>query len=285
MTPLAPLISAADLLALLAQPGTPPLLLDTSFDLADTEAGRRQHAEGHVPGALYVHLDQALCGAKTGLNGRHPLPAREAFAATASAWGLTPARRVVVMDRQGAMFAARLWWMLRDLGHDAVQVLDGGVAAWAAAGGSLETGEVAAPTAAAPYPLSPSALPRISAEALQQRLPRVTLIDARAPERYRGDLEPLDAQAGHIPGARNRFFKDNLQADGRFKPAAQLRAEFDVLLGALAAAPEVVHQCGSGVTACHNLLAASVAGRALGTLYPGSWSEWSADPSRPVAKG
>jgi len=226
-----------------------------------------------------------LCGAKTGHNGRHPLPPRAAFAATVSAWGLTPTRRVVVMDRQGAMYAARLWWMLRDLGHEQVQVLDGGVTAWTTAGGVLEAGDTSAAAATSPYPLSASTLPRINADELQQRLPRVTLIDARAPERYRGEVEPLDAQAGHIPGARNRFFKDNLQADGRFKPAAQLQAEFDVLLGALAAAPEVVHQCGSGVTACHNLLAASVAGRALGTLYPGSWSEWSADSARPVAKG
>ena len=181
------------------------------------------------------------------------------------------------------MFAARPWWMLRWLGHEAVAVLDGGVAAWLAAGGTL----VQAPPGAAPrppYPARPSRAPSIDADMLQQELGRVRLLDARAPERFRGEVEPLDKQAGHIPGAVNRFFKDNLAADGRFKPAAQLRADFTGLLGAQTAA-DTVHQCGSGVTACHNLLAMEHAGLPGSLLYPGSWSEWASDPARPVARG
>jgi thiosulfate/3-mercaptopyruvate sulfurtransferase len=179
------------------------------------------------------------------------------------------------------MFAARPWWMLRWLGHNAVAVLDGGLQAWVAAGGDVESGPTElAPQA--PYPLRDSLVPQIDADALLARLGRVRIIDARAGERYRGEVEPLDAQAGHIPGAFNRFFKDNLAADGRFKSAPQLRAEFD---GLVANAGEVVHQCGSGATACHNLLAMEVAGLTGTMLYPGSWSEWSSDPSRPIAKG
>jgi len=275
-----PLVDAATLRALLASPSA-PVVVDISFDLADPALGERQYAEAHVEGARYLHLERDLSGARTGRNGRHPLPARDAFARTVGALGIGPSTAVVVYDRQGAMYAARAWWMLRWLGHDDVAVLDGGLDAWRAAGGTLASGAPPAPRpGATPCPAGEPRVATIDADTLARRLGAVRLVDARAPERYRGEVEPLDAKAGHIPGAVNRFFKDNLGADGRFKPAARLRDE----LGALAA-PVVVHQCGSGVTACHNLLAFEVAGLGSGTLYPGSWSEWSADPSRPVAVG
>ena len=281
------LISAAELQALRRTPA-PCVLIDVSFDLADTEAGLRSWREAHLPGAHYLHLEEDLSAAKTDaagrFRGRHPLPAREHFAALIGALGVTPASQVVVYDRQGAMVAGRVWWMLRWLGHDAVAVLDGGLAAWVAAGGALESAAPARPAAAVPYPLRGSLTATIDAETLASRLGRVGLVDARAGERFRGEVEPLDSKAGHIPGARNRFFKDNLEPDGRFKPADQLRAEFQALLAGAAGDP-VVHQCGSGVTACHNLLAMEHAGLGGAMLYPGSWSEWSSDPARPVAVG
>jgi thiosulfate/3-mercaptopyruvate sulfurtransferase len=276
------LISAPQLRALL-DTSDAPVLIDTRFDLADTDAGERVWREGHLPGAHYLHLDRELSGAKTGRNGRHPLPERTAFAQTLGRVGVTPGRQVVVLDAQGGMFAARAWWLLLWMGHAQVAVLDGGVAAWVAAGGSLTT-DPTPDRDATPYPAQPALMGTLDADALQAQLGRVRLIDARAGERFRGEVEPLDAQAGHIPGARNRFFKDNLGADGLFKPAAQLRAEFDALLGSNTAA-ETVHQCGSGVTACHNLLAMAHAGLPGALLYAGSWSEWSADPARPVARG
>lgn len=249
-----------------------PLILDCRFDLADPEAGARAYAAGHIPGAHYLHLDRDLAGAKTGANGRHPLPAREDFAALLRRLGLRAGRQVVCCDTQGGPYAARAWWMLRWLGHAEVAVLDG---AW---DGEL-TAEVPPATPGDWQPGAPL-VAQIDAAELLQGLGRLRLIDARAPERFRGEVEPLDPQAGHIPGASNRFFKDNLDADGRFKPAAQLRQEFAPLMAA-----EVVHQCGSGVTACHNLLAMAHAGLGDGRLYVGSWSEWSADPARPIAQG
>lgn len=274
---MAPLITAQDLLR---RAGDGIVLLDCGFDLADPGAGRRAYEAGHLPGARYAHLDDDLSGAKTGRNGRHPLPDREVLAARAGRWGITPRTTVVCYDAQGGPYAARAWWLLRWLGHAHVAVLDGGVAAWRAAGGALGTAPPAA-EAQPPYPPSAPAMPTIDADALQQRLGRLRLIDARAAERFRGDVEPLDPVAGHIPGATNRAFKDNLQPDGRFKPAAALRAEF----AALGTGAPVVHHCGSGVTACHNLLAMAHAGAGETTLYPGSWSEWCADPARPIARG
>ena len=284
--PFTTLISADQLLALLAA-GSHPVIVDTSFDLANVQAGEQSWREGHLPGAHYLHLDTQLSGAKTGHNGRHPLPLRGDFARTLGALGITPQTQVVALDRQGGMYAARLWWMLRWMGHSAVAALDGGVAAWTQAGGALTPAAAAPPApahAAAPYPDLASRAPTMHADALANRLGIVRLIDARAAERFRGDVEPLDAAAGHIPGAFNRFFKDNLDVTGRFKPAEQLRDEFAPLLGGHPA-ESVVHQCGSGVTACHNLLAMEHAGLTGSALYPGSWSEWSSNPDRPLAKG
>ncbi len=282
-----PLIDATALHARLAV-GTPTVLLDCSFELTDPTIGERQFThDGHLPGARYAHLDRDLAGPKLDAAGRfcgrHPLPGRAAFAATLGRLGITPASAVVVYDRQGAMYAARAWWLLRWMGHTEVTVLDGGLPAWVALGGALEHGTTTWPVAA-PYPPAAPAMRTIEADALGAQLGRVRLIDARASERFRGATEPLDAVAGHIPGALNRPFKNNLGADGRFLPAEQLRAELAALVAGTA--PEtVVHQCGSGVTACHNLLVLSAAGLGEGTLYPGSWSEWCAAVARPVAVG
>lgn len=263
------------------QQAAPVVLLDCGFDLADTAAGERAYAEGHLPGAVYVHLDRDLSGNKTGRNGRHPLPDRQALAARAGAWGIAPGVQVVCYDAQGMPYAARAWWLLRWLGHEAVAVLDGGAAAWASAGGTL-TREPATPQPQPPYPPRPLGMPTVDAAELLARLGSRPVLDARAAERYRGEVEPLDPVAGHIPGAMNRFFKDNLQPDGRLQPAERLREAF----AALHADPaQLVHQCGSGVTACHNLLAMEHAGLRGSALYPGSWSEWCADPARPVARG
>ena len=276
----APLVSPERLMAALAA-GAAPAIIDCSFDLGDPGAGERAFAQAHLPGAVYANLDRDLSGARTGLNGRHPLPPRADWAATLARLGVTPAREVVVYDAQGGMYAARAWWMLLWAGHRAASVLDGGLAAWRTAGGAVESGAPRAVPAAA-FAIGDSLVGTVDADALQKSLGRVTLLDARAGERYRGEVEPLDKRAGHIPGARSRFFKDNLGPDGRFKPAAELRAAFEAF-GTPAA--RVVHQCGSGVTACHNLLAMEVAGLSGSTLYPGSWSEWSANPRRPVAIG
>jgi thiosulfate/3-mercaptopyruvate sulfurtransferase len=276
-----PLVSPEGLLAALAA-GAAPLIIDCSFDLGDAGAGERAFHSEHLPGAVYAHLDRDLAGAKTGRNGRHPLPARVDWAATLARLGVTPAHAVVTYDAQGGMYAARAWWMLRWAGHRAVSVLDGGLQAWKAAGGAVVAGASAPEAAQARYALADSLVASVDADMLARSLGRVTLLDARAGERYRGEVEPLDARAGHIPGARSRFFKDNLDAQGRFRAPAELRAAFE----AFGAAPaQVVHQCGSGVTACHNVLAMEAAGLSGSALYPGSWSEWSSDPQRPVAVG
>ena len=247
------------------------------------DAGRIEWQAAHLPNSVYLHLDTDLSRARTGRNGRHPLPERGDFARTLGRAGIGPQSRVVTLDAQGGVYAARAWWALRWMGHDEVAVLDGGVSAWLAAGGAMSTDAVA-PGAASPYPERAALVPTTDAAALAASLGSARLIDARAPERFRGDVEPLDTQAGHIPGALNRFFKDNLDAGGRFKPADRLREEFAALLGDHG--PQgVVHSCGSGVTACHNLLAMEYTGLMGSALYPGSWSEWSSDPTRPIARG
>ena len=283
------LISVEELRAAQAA-GTDLRIVDTGFDLADVEAGRRAYAAGHLPGSVYLHLDADLSGPKTGRNGRHPLPTREAFAETLGRIGVTPSTLVVALDRHGGVYAARLWWMLRWMGHADAAVLDGGVDAWVAAGGTLVALDGAASTATtataatAPYPQRSPLTTQVDADGLAREIGRLRVIDARAAERFRGEVEPIDAVAGHIPGAFNRFHRQNLERDGRFKSPTQLRAEFETLLGSDAPGA-VAHQCGSGVTACHNLLAMEHAGLVGSALYPGSWSEWSSDPERPIARG
>lgn len=278
------LISATNLAERLAVAPGSVLVFDCRFDLANTATGEAAWANGHIPGAQYLHIDRDLSGPKTGSNGRHPLPDRAKLIETLVAHGLTNGQQVVAYDAQGGMYAARLWWLLRWVGHDSVAVLDGGLDAWQAAGQSL-TKDVPAKTKGnftAGAPLSVTT----DAQAIQRNLTthELMVVDARAPDRYRGENETIDPVGGHIPGALNRFFKDNLTADGRFKPAHTLREEFGSLLPATAP-DRVVLQCGSGVTACHNLLAMEIAGLHGASLYGGSWSEWVADPSRPVATG
>ena len=283
------LVSVAQLRSMLDS-GKRCVLLDCSFDLTDAGKGERAWLAGHVPGAWYVHLDRDLSGPKEPagprsprFTGRHPLPSRAALAALAGRLGIAPGVQVVCLDGDGSPYAARAWWLLHWLGHEAVAVLDGGIAAWRAAGGVLTQEPVTGPELP-PYPAAAAgALPMIDAATLLAGLGTHRILDARTGERYRGETEPLDPVAGHIPGALNRFFKDNLQADGRFKPAGQLREEFAAL--GLESAQGVVQQCGSGVTACHNLLAMAHAGLGVSALYPGSWSEWCADPARPIARG
>ena len=274
------LVSAADL-ANAQQAGW--VVLDCRHDLTNPEAGRAAYDVGHVPGAQFASLDQDLADharAPDGrFRGRHPLPQPDAFIATLRRWGIDDDTQVIAYDAQGGMFAARLWWMLRWVGHEAVAVLDGGLPAWTSLGMPLSTD---VPTPAPGGIAQHAPLTRtVSAEDLLGQT-QLKVLDARAPDRFRGENETLDPVGGHIPGAANRFFKDNLLADGRFKPATQLRSEFGALLSDPATA---VMQCGSGVTACHNLLALEVAGLKGAALYPGSWSEWCADPARPVATG
>jgi thiosulfate/3-mercaptopyruvate sulfurtransferase len=275
------LIDAAALQQLLAG-STPPVLIDARFDLADPAAGERAYRETHLPGAHYLHLDRDLSAAKTGRNGRHPLPQRSLFAARIGALGIGPQTQVVAYDAQGGSYAARVWWMLRWLGHEAAAVLDGGLPAWVAAGGTVDDAGAAWPATTAPYPERASLVSSVDADALLARLGRTPLIDARAPERFRGDVEPLDKAAGHIPGARNRFFQKNVNEEGTMRPPSELAQEFREIAGS---GVEIVCYCGSGVTACQNLLALEHAGIPGAKLYAGSWSEWSADPSRPIATG
>ena len=281
------LISAPDLRARLDS-GAACLLIDCSFDLADPGAGERQHAQRHLPGALYLHLERDLSAPKAAAGasrGRHALPEREAFARRLAALGLADALPVVAYDSQGGMYAARLWWMLQWIGHAAVQVLDGGLAAWERAGGAVQAGQVAA-RPPGQLSLRPATVGSLDFADLRAGLgrPGRLIVDARSADRFRGENETLDPLGGHIPGALNRFFRDNLAADGCFKPAAQLQAEWSALLAGRPA-DGLVMQCGSGVTACHNLLALAVAGLPGARLYPGSWSEWCAQPGAPVATG
>jgi thiosulfate/3-mercaptopyruvate sulfurtransferase len=281
------LISAEQLQALQAS-GKPLMVFDVSFDLANPAAGQAQYAQKHIAGALYAHLDRNLSakGAPDAASGgRHPLPSRKKFAAWLSSIGFANNMQAVVYDRQGCMFCARLWWMLRWCGHEAAAVLDGGLQAWEAAGGALRAG-AEPPRTESNYQLAGvnTAQAAIEFVATQISNPSAAIIDARAPARFRGEVEPLDPVAGHIPGALNRPFGDNFSADGKFKSAAQLRSELDQLLAGRDPA-QVIHHCGSGVTATPNVLAMEIAGYPPTQLFAGSWSEWCSDPARPVAQG
>jgi thiosulfate/3-mercaptopyruvate sulfurtransferase len=282
--PYSTLISAADL----AQHAHDSdwIVLDCRHDLANSDAGRNAYATGHLPNAQFIHLDTDLSGSKTGLHGefrgRHPLPARDAFIEMLRRQGINHTSQVIAYDAHGGMFASRLWWMMRWIGHQAVAVLDGGLPAWTSHGGLLSTDPVK--KLRGTIDAAPSLVPTVDADAIVANLsmPSRIVVDARAPDRYRGENETLDPVGGHIPGAKNRFFKDNLQPDGRFKSEEQLESEWHSII----ITPEKsIMQCGSGVTACHNLLALEVAGLKGAALYPGSWSEWCSDPSRLVATG
>lgn len=274
-------VTAGELAAHLTDPSW--VVVDVRYSLTDHEAGLAQYRDGHIPGAVYAHLSHDLASPPTGANGRHPLPDAAAMRETFGRLGITSACQVVCYDADN-MFAARLWWMLRYLGHEAVAVLDGGLGAWTRAGHALRAGEEYR---------SPATFTGTPREAMRVDVATVAaasadgslrLIDARAPERFAGQNETLDKAAGHIPGAANHCFKANFREDGSVRPATELR---DLLTAAAGGRPmdQVVMYCGSGVTACQNLLAAEHAGLPGARLYVGSWSEWSSDPSRPVATG
>jgi len=278
------LISASQLAVCIHSPKW--VIVDCRHDLIDLAAGRTAYEAGHLPNAVFADIETALSGVRRGpdgaFRGRHPLPEKEALVELLRAFGISDDTQVVAYDAHGGMFAARLWWLLRWLGHEPVAVLDGGLAAWQAEGQPL-TDLAPSPqrgtfTIRAPFVTTVSVADVLDNLQHGERI----VIDARAPDRFRGENETIDPVGGHIPGAKNRFFKDNLQADGRFKPGDQLQQEFATLLDDPRRA---VMQCGSGVTACHNLLALEVAGMPGASLYAGSWSEWVGDPARPVATG
>jgi thiosulfate/3-mercaptopyruvate sulfurtransferase len=277
----ATLVSVSQLVSHLDDPKW--LVFDVRHDLADPLWGRRVYENAHIPRALFVSLDDDLSTPPNGKNGRHPLPSPAQCAERLARLGVAQGKQIVVYDQGSGMFAARLWWMLRWLGLDACAVLDGGWAQWQAAGQPVSaTEEMSRPASFVPQPQDIT----VNADTVLANLasPTITLIDARAASRFRGENETLDPVGGHIPGALNRPFAENLNADGTFKPASQLRAEFVSLLKDVPAS-QVVHSCGSGVTACHNVLAMEIADLHGSRLYPGSWSEWCSDPTRPVARG
>jgi thiosulfate/3-mercaptopyruvate sulfurtransferase len=274
-----------DVGSLQAQLGNPRLtVVDCRFDLMNPDAGRQAYAQAHIRGARYADLNRDLSAPIGPHTGRHPLPSPEAFATTLGALGIGNDTQVIAYDESNGSIAARLWWMLRWLGHDAAAVLDGGFKAWTTHGGALQSGETAVraqrftPRRDANAVLSTAELERTL------RAPATLLVDARAPERYAGASEPIDAVAGHVPGAVNHPFTGNLGADGRFLAAAELRRRW---LERLAGKEpkDLVAMCGSGVTACHNLLSLEVAGFTGAKLYAGSWSEWIRDQRRPIARG
>lgn len=286
-----PLISVAQLQALQAST-TAPILWDCSFDLMQAHAGREAFEAGHLAGATYIDLDHDLSDKSEATNkasgGRHPLPSREKFAAWVGAMGVSPERQVIVYDRNGCNYCGRAWWMLHWIGHENVAVLDGGWQAWLAAGGAVRSGASPAQPdfSQQKYPLTgiDTALIAIDSVAYAAKHSTHAIIDARAPARFRGEVEPLDPIAGHIPGALNRPFTMNLDSQGFFKSPTQLKAEFDALLGNRDPA-KVIHHCGSGVSAVPNLLAMQIAGYPPSLLFAGSWSQWSNTPGLPVARG
>ena len=258
-------------------------VIDCRFVLPQPEAGRRAYAEGHLPNAVYAHLDEDLAGPVTARTGRHPLPDPDRFAARLGEWGIGPDTLVVAYDDASGALASRLWWLLGWIGHRRRRVLDGGIDAWLAAGGSLTT-ESPPPARTSPYPARPEPERVAEAPAVIEALAAgLPVIDARARERYLGEREPIDPVAGHIPGSVNHPFSANLDAEGHLLPATELAGRLRSLgIGRQSGA---VALCGSGVTACHIILAAAAAGLPEPRLYPGSWSEWIRDPDRPVAAG
>ena len=262
-------------------------IVDARFELAHPDKGEADYRAAHIPGAVYAHLDRHLSGPKTGGHGRHPMPDLDTFKAQLGQWGIGAGVQVVVYDQADGMHAARLWWMLRALGHAAVAVLDGGWEKWLREGRPQRSGDESRPvTVFTGGPGLEGAVTPEEAGRMGQD-PAARLLDARAPERYRGAVEPIDPVAGHIPGAVNYPYRRSVQPDGTFKPAAEVHASLEMVLGgaaaaALAAPVDAAAYCGSGVAACHVVLAAEYAGLPGVKLYPGSWSEWIADPRRPV---
>ena len=271
--------------ALLAEHLSDPdwVVIDCRHDLLKPEAGRIAYAKSHIAGARFMHLDQDLAGPRTGANGRHPLPQPEALAARLGAAGIDANKQVVAYDAQESVNASRVWWLLRWLGHDAVAVLDGGWHKWMAEERPYSA-EIPRPAATRFSARPDNAWVDVGYVLSHLRQPDMLVLDARSPARYRGEAEPIDPVAGRIPGSANRFYRENLAEQCCFKPAAHLRAEFEALL---AGRPprQVVHSCGSGVSTCPNMLAMEIAGLGGSLLYPGSWSEWCADPARPVERG
>lgn len=276
------LLSPAELAPHLENPDW--LVVDCRFDLARPQAGAEAYEAGHIAGAVYAHLDRDLSGPLTPTSGRHPLPAPERFAATLSGWGVTADTQVVAYDADTGAYAARLWWMLRWVGHRKIAVLDGGFKAWRSAGLPVSSDIPVRP--ASNFIARPDRTLWLDAAQVAERVQQGDwrLLDARAPERFAGEVEPLDSVAGHVPGARNHPFATSMDSEGRFLPAAQLRER---LAGSQAGVADgnTIAMCGSGVTACHLLLAMEAAGKSGAKLYAGSWSEWIRDPSRGVAKG
>lgn len=275
------LISARDLAARLGSADL--LIVDCRFDITDARKGERDYALAHIPGAVYADLDRDLSDLSKQGAGRHPLPGDAVFSAALSRWGWRPDAYVVAYDdANGALAAARLWWLLRLIGHSPAAVLDGGFAAWRSAALPVEAGVPAPQHSDAAASIDRAQI--VWYDELERRLAdhSAVLLDARAAPRYRGEIEPLDAKAGHVPDARNRPFADNLVADGTFKQPETLRAEFEGLIGAHMPR-DVVHMCGSGVTACHNLLAMEHAGLSGSRVFAPSWSGWISDPARAVA--
>ena len=278
MTGYTTIVSPAEVLSHLTDPAW--AVIDCRFDLKNQAWGEQVYTEGHIPGAVYAHMDRDLAVPKTANTGRHPLPPVEQLAAGFSAWGISSNTQVVVYDQAGGAFAARLWWMLRYLGHNAVAVLDGGMPAWQRAGYPLAQGiETRAPANFTAHP-HPEMLVTSQEVAAHLNDPAYRLVDARAGERFRGEVEPIDPVAGHIPGALNRFHGENLAPTGQFLAAETLRQQFVTLLGDTSPANTIVY-CGSGVTSCHHLIALELAGLPGARLYLGSWSEWITDPNRP----
>lgn len=282
MPPFTTLLSTADLAHHLTHPQW--AIVDCRFDLAKPDWGEGRYREGHIAGAVYAHLDRDLSGPKTGTNGRHPLPDMHQFKTRLGQWGIEAQTQVVVYDQSNGMWASRLWWMLKYLGHEAVAVLEGGFAKWEKENRPIRAGdESRAPTT---FTGEPREVMRLTAEAVEQLRadPAYRLIDSRAPERYRGEVEPIDPVAGHIPGAVNLFNLGNVHPDGTFLAPEVLRAKFTALLGEAPPANTITY-CGSGVAAAHTILALEVAGLPGARLYAGSWSEWCSDPARPTTTG
>jgi thiosulfate/3-mercaptopyruvate sulfurtransferase len=260
------------------------VVIDCRFDLAAPERGEREYLEAHVPGAVYAHLDRDLSGSRTGTNGRHPLPTPDQLIATFRRLGIDATMQVVAYDQESGMWASRLWWLLRYMGHEGCAVLDGGFARWVKEGRPTRAGAEEAPRRE--FTGTPRDTMWLRVGDVERLIgdPARRIIDARAPDRYEGRTEPIDRVAGHIPGAVNHFFKQNLSPDGTFLPLEELRARLEATLDGVAP-DKAISYCGSGVTACHNLLALEHAGLSGATLYAGSWSEWSSDAARPVETG